>query len=111
MPYVDVCALEGLAVVEIDGEAAQPPARPRGYLCGSGWWVACELADRAQCAGGGALFGAIRGPRPSADKPPHEKFPAVHSTDRILNLTIVLIRISYLPVCAIHGFAYSNQIQ
>ena len=60
--------------------------------------------DKRQEGSGSALFGAIRGPRPSTDNPPHEKFPAVHSTDCTLNSIIVLIRISYLPVCAIHEF-------
>ena len=42
---------------------------------------------------------------PFTDNPPHAKSPAVHNTDRILDSIILPIRISYLPVCAIHGFS------
>ena len=49
---------------------------------------------------------AIRGwPGPFTDNPPHAKSPAVHNTDRILDSIILLIQISYLPVCAIHEFS------
>ena len=42
---------------------------------------------------------------PFTDNPPHAKSPAVHNTDRILDSTILLIQISYLPVCATHEFS------
>ena len=57
------------------------------------------------CGAGWDLFGASRGPRPFTDNPPHAKLPAVHNTDRILDSIILLIQISYLPVCAIHEFS------
>ena len=53
---------------------------------------------------------AIRGwPGPPTDNPPHAKSPAMHCKDRILDSIILLIRISYLPVCAIHEFSLDQK--
>ena len=49
---------------------------------------------------------AIRGwTGPFTDNPPHAKSPAVYNTARILDPIILLIQISYLPVCTIHEFS------
>ena len=37
------------------------------------------------------VFGANRGPRPSTDNPPHEKFPAMYTKGHILDSIILLI--------------------
>ena len=58
------------------------------------------------CVQGHTRTQAIRGwPGPFTDNLPHAKLPAVHNKDRILDSIILLIRISYLPVCAIHEFS------
>ena len=60
---------------------------------------------RVLCVRGRSRTQAIRGwPGPPTDNPPHAKSPAVHCKGRILD-SIILIRISYLPVCAIHEFS------